>query len=288
MSSPKYHVGGLTLTVLSDGVMWLDGGAVFGPVPKILWSRVAPEINERNEIPLGLNCLLLESGGKTVLIETGLGDKTMDVLRKRGAPVEHGRLLDELAANGVQPGDVDIVINTHLHNDHCGWNTRREGEALTPTFANARYYIQRAAWEAATHPNERTRGAYLSENLLPLEEAGLVEFLDGETQITPDVRVIESPGHTADHASVVISRGGETAVYLGDVAHQFVQLERVAWLCAFDDLPLVSMETKRRIVAEAVAQRQLLIYAHHVYPGVARLRATEGKVKAVAEASHVF
>ena len=289
MGVPRYQVGGLTVAVVSDGRMWRDGGAVFGAVPKVLWSRVAPEVNERNEVPLALNCMLLESGGKTVLIDTGYGDKNVAMLEKRGIAVEHGRLLASLKAAGVGAEDVDVVINSHLHSDHCGWNTRRvgtgAGESLQPTFPNARYYIQRAEWEAALHPNERSRAGYDQENLLPLEATGQVEFLDGEQQVTPDIRVLKAPGHTADHASVVISHGGETAVYLGDLVHHAVQLERMAWVCAYDDLPLMSMETKRKIVAEAVANNHLLIGAHNTFPGVARLQMSEGRTKYVAEAA---
>jgi len=279
---PKYQVGGLTVAVVSDGTMWRDGGAVFGAVPKVMWSRVA-ESNERNEVPLGLNCLLVESNGKTVLIDTGYGDKNVALLKKRGIPVEHGRLMSVLDGMGVKAGDVDIVINSHLHSDHCGWNTRRVGDSLKPTFPNARYYIQRAEWEAALHPNDRSRAGYDQENLLPLEATGQVEFLEGEQQVTPDIRVVEAPGHTADHASVVISNSGETAVYLGDLVHHAVQLERSAWVCAYDDLPLVSMETKRKIVAEAVAKQHLLICAHNTFPGVARLQTNDGKTQYVAE-----
>ncbi len=273
MAHATYHVGDLPITVVSDGTVWADAGAVFGLVPRVLWSRVSPAPNARNQIPLGLNCLLLRSGGKTVLIETGQGDKDFDRLRGRGDTVAHGRLLASLAEAGVRPEAVDIVINTHLHSDHCGWNTRVVDGVPRPTFANARYYIQRGEWEAATHPNERTRATYLAENLQPVAEAGLLELIDGEVQITPEIRVIETPGHTADHAAVVISRGGERAVYLGDIVQHESQLERPAWISAFDVLPLVSLETKKRLAAEALAGQHLLICVHHPFPGVGRLRA---------------
>ena len=286
MGSPQYHVGDLTLTVVSDGVIWIDAGAVFGLVPKVMWERVNGGANENNQVPLALNCLLLESDGQTVLIETGQGDKDFEALRRRGGEPQHGRLLADLAANGVEPEDVDIVINTHLHGDHCGWNTRQDGGPLRPTFPNARYYIQRGEWEQATHPNERTRATYLAENLDPVEQAGLIEFIDGETQITADLRAIETPGHTADHASIVIRRGGESAVYLGDVAQHAVQLERVAWISAFDVLPLVSLATKKRLIASAIAERQLLICVHNAFPGVARLTAANGRTQYVPEPPH--
>ena len=286
MPSPSYLVGDLRLTVVSDGTFWQDAGAVFGLVPKVMWQRVTGETNARNQVPLALNCVLLESDGKTVLIETGQGDKDFDLVRRRGGDPHHGMLISELAANGVKPEDVDIVINTHLHNDHTGWNTREVEGTITPTFANARYYMQRAEWEQALHPNERTRATYLADNLTPVEQADQVEFIDGETRITSDITVIETPGHTADHASVVISRGGETAVYLGDVVQHQAQLERTAWGSAFDILPLVAMETKKRLVEKAIAQQHLLICVHHTFPGVARMQSVDGRNKYVPEAPH--
>ena len=275
-ATPIYRVGSREVRVLSDGVIWLDAGAVFGLVPKVMWSRVTGETNELNQIPLALNCLLLESDGKTVLIETGQGNKDLEQTRRRGWEPDHGKLIDDLARNGVQPADVDIVINTHLHNDHTGWNTVENGSGeLTVTFPNARYYIQRGEWEDAMHPNERTRATYLPENLAPVEAAGQIEFIDGETQVTSDITVIETPGHTAEHASVVIANGGESAVYLGDMIQHQVQLERVAWLSAFDVLPLVNLETKKRLIADAIKNRSLLVAVHNPFPGVGRMSAGE-------------
>ena len=262
--------------MLSDGVIWLDAGAVFGLVPKIMWQRVTGETNELNQIPLALNCLLLESDGKTVLIETGQGNKDFEQTRRRGWEPDHGKLIEDLARNGVQPAGVDIVINTHLHNDHTGWNTIENGDGdLAVTFPNARFYIQRGEWEDAMHPNERTRATYLPENLLPVEAAGQIAFIDGETQVTSDITVIETPGHTAEHASVVIANGGESAIYLGDMIQHQVQLERVAWLSAFDVLPLINLETKKRLIADAIKNRSLLVAVHNPFPGVGRMSAGE-------------
>ena len=287
-ATPIYRVGSRTIRVLTDGVIWLDAGAVFGLVPKLMWSRVTGETNELNQIPLALNCLLLESDGKTVLIETGQGNKDFEQTRRRGWEPDHGKLINDLARNGVQPADVDIVINTHLHNDHTGWNTIADGDGeLTVTFPNARYYIQRGEWEDAMHPNERTRATYLPENLLPVEAAGQIEFIDGETQVTSDITVIETPGHTAEHASVLIANGGESAVYLGDMVQHQVQLERVAWLSAFDVLPLINLETKKRLIADAIKNRSLLVAVHNPFPGVGRLSAGErGRNVWTAEPPH--
>src|SRR5438105_2812653 len=188
-----HRIGNLDLLLLSDGTYYQDAGAVFGVVPRIMWERLDITLNDRYQMPLGLNSLLVRSQGKTVLIETGVGDK--ERVRAQSTPLSEGTLLDELRAAGVAPEDVDIVINTHLHADHCGWNTRKNtvGE-YEPTFPRASYMIQRGEWEAATHPNERTLATYLPENLLPLEAAGRLELIDGETKVTDEITVIEPTG----------------------------------------------------------------------------------------------
>ncbi len=278
MPSPyTYRLGAIDLRIVSDGVFYQDAGAVFGIVPRIMWERVAGPPDDQHRMPIGLNCLLLRSQGKLALIETGVGDK--DGARRQASPAEEGNLLSALAAIGVRPEEVDVVINTHLHADHCGWNTHQlEDGRLAPTFPNARYHIVRGEWEAATHPNERTRATYLEENLLPLEEAGVLELIEGELAITPEVTVIPTPGHTEDHASVVISSGGETAIYIGDMVQHQVQLERTAWVSAFDLLPLISMETKKRVVDQAIRDQSLVISVHCPFPGLGRLsRGEDGK-----------
>ena len=270
----SYRLGNLDLHILSDGTFYQDAGAVFGVVPRVMWGRVAGPLDEQHRISLGLNSLLLRSHDKLVLIETGVGDK--DGARRQATPAAEGNLLSELATLGVRPEEVDIVINTHLHADHCGWNTRRaEDGALVPTFPRARYLIQRGEWEAATHPNERTRATYLADNLLPLEEAGVLELIEGELPVTPEITIVPTPGHTEDHASVVLTSGGETAIYIGDLVQHEVQLERTAWVSAFDLLPLVSMETKKRVVERAIREQTLVVSVHCAYPGLGRLTLGE-------------
>jgi glyoxylase-like metal-dependent hydrolase (beta-lactamase superfamily II) len=276
--------------VLSDGTFRLDAGAVFGVVPRPMWEPMVEDLDDSHQTSLGLNCLLLQSEGKTILIETGVGDKGRDIWQ--ASPLERRNLLSDLAAHGFGPQDVDIVINTHLHADHCGWNTRflpnrqaglparQEGGdgKLAPTFPRARYFIQRGEWEAARHPNERTRATYLAENLTPLEESGQLELVEGETRVTSEVVIIPSPGHTEHHASVAITSGGEVALYVGDIAQHRAQLERVAWVSAFDVLPLVSLETKRRLMERAIEENALIISVHLPFPGAGRMaRTPEGR-----------
>lgn len=272
---PAYHrLGNLYLAIVSDGTYYQDAGAVFGIVPRIMWERLGIGLNARYQMALGLNSLLLRSGGKTVLVETGVGEKERP-LGQTERPA--GTLLDGLREAGVAPEDVDIVINSHLHADHCGWNTRAEGGAFVPTFPRARYIIQRAEWEAATHPNERTRATYLPENMLPLEASGQLELADGEMRITDEITLIPTFGHSMGHASVVLASAGESAVYIGDMIQHPVQLERAAWVSSFDVYPLEAMETKKAIVARAIAKDQLVIAVHAAYPGLGRMSEAAGK-----------
>jgi len=270
----RHRLGSLDLLILSDGAYFQDAGAVFGIVPRVMWERLGIRLNDRYQMALGLNSLLLRSQGKTVLVETGVGEKERP--RAQSSPLAEGSLLDELRAVGVAPEDVDVVINTHLHADHCGWNTRRgpDGEWV-PTFPRARYLIQRGEWDAATHPNERTRATYLAENLLPLEAAGRLELLDGETRVTDEITIVPTPGHTQQHASVVLASGRETAIYIGDMVQHPAQLERAAWVSSFDVYPLEAMETKKRVVQRAIDERQLVVAVHCPFPGLGRMSETE-------------
>jgi glyoxylase-like metal-dependent hydrolase (beta-lactamase superfamily II) len=270
-----YRLGNLDLSILSDGTYYQDAGAVFGIVPRVMWERVVrPELDEQYRMPLGLNCVLVRSHDKLVLIETGVGDK--EGHRRQASPKSEGTLLSDLWVLDVRPEDIDVVINTHLHADHCGWNTRQnEAGQIVPTFPNARYLLQRGEWNAAINPNERTRATYLSENLLPLEEAGVLELVDGEHTVTPEITIVSTGGHTEDHASVVLSSAGETAIYIGDMVQHHVQLERTAWVSAFDLLPLVSMESKKRIVERAIRERALIVSVHSPFPGLGRMTVAE-------------
>jgi glyoxylase-like metal-dependent hydrolase (beta-lactamase superfamily II) len=281
----RYTVGGFDIAVVSDGTFRLDGGAVFGIVPRVMWEPVigSDRIDDKHRIPLGLNCMVVRRGGDVLLVETGMGDKLEGVARERTFPGEYGRLPGELAKLGIQPEDVTHVVNSHLHADHCGWNTRRDGERVVPTFPRARYFVQAGEYEAATHPNERTRGAYFAENFVPLEESGQLELVAGEREILPGVHFVPTPGHTVDHASIVLASGGETAIYIGDVAHHEVQVERPVWTAAFDLLPLVNMETKKKLFDRALRDRSLLICVHNSFPGVGRLTEQDGRRTFVPE-----
>lgn len=255
-------LGQVELTRVSDGVFWLDGGAHFGIVPRVLWEPlIAPD--EKHRVPMGLNCLLIQSAGKHILVDTGLGGK---LTRKRTDMLRLERekgLVERLEERGFAAEDVNVVINTHLHADHCGGNTtfNTEGQ-LVPTFARAEYWIQRLEWADARYPNERTRATYLPENLIPLERNGQLRLLAGDTPVTDEVRCVVTRGHTRAHQSVVIRSQGQTAVYLGDLAPWKENIERLAWTPAGDVEPLDTIETKRAVQRWLLEEEVLLIFEH--------------------------
>jgi glyoxylase-like metal-dependent hydrolase (beta-lactamase superfamily II) len=172
---------------------------------------------------------------------------------------------------------VDIVVNTHLHFDHAGGNTVIAEGKPAPAFPRARYLLQKGEWQVASRPNERTRATYLTENFEPLDDARQVELVEGEAEIIKGLRLVPAPGHTADHCIVELDSGGELALYVGELAQHPVMLERIAWISAFDVLPLVSLETKKRVIERALERRALIVSVHAPYPGLGRLRLEEGK-----------
>lgn len=264
-------LGELELRPVSDGRFRLDGGMMFGVVPRVLWEKRMPP-DEANRVELELNCLLVRGPGFVAIVDTGLGTNLGEKERERIWGLQPGpRLLENLASVGVRPEDVNLVINTHLHIDHCGGNTVVRDGRLVPTFPRARYLVQRREWEDAIQPNERTRTSYLPELLRPVAEAGQLQLLDGESQVNPLLRCLPTPGHTVGHQSVLLGRGTEKALFLGDVAPFAVHCERLAWVPAIDVLPLVTMESKRALLPRAADESYLLIFYHERTLNGARL-----------------
>lgn len=282
----SYKVGNIDVAIVSDGYIKLDAGAVMGLIPRVMWEPIlGPEnIDREHRMRLGLNCMVVRSGEHVLVVDTGMGNKLSGAVRERSFPGEYGTLLDGLASLGLSAADVTAVANTHLHADHCGWNTVKnpDGE-LAPTFPNARYFIQAGEYEVARHPNERTRGTYFAENFEPLEAAGQLNLVEGETEIIPGVTFWATPGHTADHASIAMYSAAETAIYTGDLVHHAVQVERPAWIAAFDVLPLISLESKKKLAERALRENALLICVHNPFPGVGRLTERDGRRTFVTE-----
>lgn len=271
--------GDLEIFLLSDGRFRLDGGAMFGVVPKVLWERRRPA-DERNRVTLALNCLLIRSARKIIVVETGTGDKG-DAKWDDIYGIDHGvTLLDSLHSHGVAPQDVDIVINTHLHFDHCGWNTRRSKQGKAePTFPRARYYVQRGEYEHALNPTERDRASYLPENFEPLAASNQWVFLEGDAEVAPGVAVLRMPGHTRDMQCVRLTGAGSTAFFFADLVPTTAHLP-YAWIMGYDLYPLTTLENKRRWIPEAVNNGWLCLFAHDPEVPAAYLREREGKVVA--------
>jgi glyoxylase-like metal-dependent hydrolase (beta-lactamase superfamily II) len=246
--------------VVSDGTFALDGGAMFGVVPRPLWEKRMPP-DARHRVKLGLNCLLVRSGGRTILVDTGLGDKGDQLFRTRHA-VEGGALLRELDERGLNAGDVTDVINSHLHWDHAGGNTRRRSDGkLEPAFPNAAYHVQRAELAFARAAGLRTRGSYEPDDFEPLLSSGQMVLLDGEAAIAPGVRVHPAAGHLPAMQVVTVSAAGSTVLFAADLIPTTLHLSP-AWIMAYDLEPLVTLKTKMIWLERATAHGWTVIFYH--------------------------
>lgn len=247
--------------VISAGHYFGDAGVLYGIVPRALWSQIeAPDAE--NLVRFELQCVLVEADGLRVLVDNGYGSKLPEKTRQNFKLQSRPGLVEDLHALGLEPADIDIVIDSHLHADHCGGNTEYAGDRIVPCFPKARYVIQRGEFDVAMKPNERTRATYLAENFRPLVEQGLIDFVSGDVDISRSIRMEVAPGHTADHCVIRIASAGQTAIFLADLVQRPVMLERIAWVAAYDIEPIVSLNTKRRYVEEACRDNPLLILQH--------------------------
>ena len=251
-------LGDFELTIISDGTYFLDGGAFFGVVPKTMWSKkVTPD--EQNRLDAGLNSLLVRTGEKNILIETGIGNKLPDRLAQ--IYKQPAKLLDNLHVASVAPEDIDIVINTHLHFDHCGWNTVRRGDQMVATFPNAKYYVQEQEWEHACQQMERDAISYMSPNYDPLIETGQMVLLNGDLELSPGISVKVFPGHTAKMQAVIIESGRKKACYISDLIPTSAHID-LTWVMAFDLFPLETIESRKEYYAWAIPEKWLTVFTH--------------------------
>lgn len=254
----RLTLGDFELTSLSDGGYWLDGGAMFGVVPKPLWEKKF-KADELNRLRLGLNSLLIRTGDHTVLVETGIGPKLGDKAQKIYG--NEARLLQSFKAAKIAPDDIDIVINTHLHFDHCGWNTMRQGGKVVPTFPRASYYAPEGEWRHGLRQYERDRVSYLGDNYNPLIDTGQMTLVNGDREIVPGISVRVYPGHTATMQAVIIESQGKTACYISDLIPTTAHLD-LTWVMGYDLYPLETIANRKRFYEVAVPDRWLVAFTH--------------------------
>ncbi len=278
-------LGDFELSVFSDGTYPLDGGAFFGVIPKVMWSKKV-SADESNYVTAGLNSLLIRTGKETVLVETGMGNKLSERMRKfYGQPA---RLLENLSAAGISPEDIDIVINSHLHFDHCGWNTVRDKNGkIVPTFPKAKYYAPEGEWQYARKPSDRDAISYIPENYDPLVASGQMSLLKGDEEIVPGISVRTFRGHTASMQGIIVcgqpgqdqsqnphpvakdatrmghpsSGSSPTACYISDLMPTTAHID-LAWGMGFDLYPLDTIASKKEYYARALPERWLTVFTH--------------------------
>ncbi|GAB1422267.1 MBL fold metallo-hydrolase [Anaerolineales bacterium] len=274
-------IGDFEIHLINDCTIMADAGGPFGLVPRSLWQNLYIPPNQDNQVPMVTICLLVKTAGKIILIDTGHGDK----LPRRMQQLTHmngtGGLLRGLAELNIQPEAIDIVIDTHLHGDHAGGNTRFvEGDTkeVTASFPNATYFVHAREYEDALKPNERTRATYHLHNYQPLVESGQMQLLtDQLNEIIPGITTVLAPGHTPGHMAVRFESQGQHAAFLCDLASFSIHFERLAWMTAYDVEPLITLETKRIWQQWALETQATLIFPHDAQRPVARLIQNSGK-----------
>ena len=267
-------LGQLEFHILVAGHLGLDGGAMFGVIPRPLWEKkMTPDA--RNRVTLAMNSLLVYAGGKTILVETGAGDK-LDAKQRDIYALDGPHLIERLKDYGVHAHDVDIVINTHLHFDHCGGNTRVEKDKVVAAFPNARYVVQRGEYEHAKNPSERDRASYIPENYVPLEPAAKWSLLTDDRAIAPGVELIRVPGHTANMQCVKLSGGDKTAFFFADLVPTTAHLA-LPWIMGYDLYPMTTLENKKKWIPEVVKEGWIALFGHDAHTPAGYLKEKDGR-----------
>jgi glyoxylase-like metal-dependent hydrolase (beta-lactamase superfamily II) len=266
-------LGNLEFHILLDGHVYLDGGAMFGVIPKVMWEKKIPP-DARNRIQLAMNCLLIHAGGKNILVETGAGGKMSPKLRDIYG-LDGPFLNDRLRDHGLDRTEIDIVINTHLHFDHCGGNTRVEKDKVVASYPNAKYVVQRGEFEHAKNPNERDRASYFVENYVPTEAAGKLALLEADRAIAPGVELIRVPGHTANMQCVKLTGGGKTAFFFADLVPTAAHLP-LPWIMGYDLYPMTTLENKKKWIPEVIQEGWIALFGHDAKTPAGHVRDRDG------------
>lgn len=266
MWSTSIQIGKARVTSLTDGRFRLDGGAMFGVVPRALWQKVAPP-DEQNRIALRINPLLIQLGGRNVLIETGFWDRGGEKFESLYAVDRDESVFDGLKALGLTPQDIHLVINTHLHFDHAGRNVTAQGQ---PTFARARYVVQAQELYDATHPHERNRASYIADYIEPVERAGLFEVVEGEAELLPGLSVLPLPGHDLGQQGVVLRSEGERLVFVADLLPTLAHAP-LPYIMGYDLYPVTTLEVRKRLYPQWAEERAVIATPHDPHVPFARL-----------------
>jgi len=271
--------GKFQINIIDDGLFRLDGGAMYGVVPKTLWSKVE-QVDNDNRILMACNPVLVRTGKYNLLIDTGTGEKFPAKFNQIYAIDLPRGLMPGLAKLSLKAEDITHVLNTHLHFDHCGGNTKYDtsGKIVT-AFPNAEYVVNKLEWEDAVSPNPRSKASYLRENLLPMQEAGQLRLIEGDAEVVPGVRVQVTGGHTRGHQIVFIESEGKTAVYLADLIPLTAQI-KPSWVMSYDLYPVETVDFKEKLVEESVEKNYLLLFEHSPNIKAGYLKKDEtGKLK---------
>jgi glyoxylase-like metal-dependent hydrolase (beta-lactamase superfamily II) len=274
-------LGDYRVEVVPDAEFRLDGGAMFGVVPRALWSRESPP-DEQNRVRLSMNCLFVETETERVLIETGIGDKWS--AKQAGMyGIKRARTLGESvqAVTGYSPEEITIVVNTHLHFDHAGGNTRHDGQgSVVPTFTNARYLASAEEFAHAESPHERDRASYLADNWRPLVESGQLELKPASYEVVPGLTMEQVPGHSRTMQCVRLERGGQTLFGFADLVPTRAHVA-AAWIMGYDLYPVETLEAKKRLLPQAAREKWLCLFYHDADAPLCRIVEEEGKLRAV-------
>ena len=271
MSVPTLTIGRMTVAALQDAPLRAPPAAIFPDVPAAAWDAFRHLLDGEGFLLFNIGSYLVRTPERTVLVDTGIGGR-----ERRGFPI--GTLPESLRAAGLRPEEVDLVIHTHLHLDHTGWNTVDADGQPTPLFPNARYVVQRADWEHFSRPEAAAANPHIAETVLPLERLAMLETVEGECTLAPGITGIPTPGHTPGHMSLLLAHGSERAFIIGDVAHTPAQLTETAWSPTVDQNPAEARESRRRLVERMAADGGYVLGGHFPAPGFGRLVRRDGVV----------